>query len=277
MPDRQGARFVVEVLFLVGLAGGLAVAAIKPLYIGGVMLAGWLLVALIEWAAWHDEPHYGAGLPPRYYIPRVSLPPAQPLEQVVVGYPEQREEAPTWIASAELRAEMIGDWPAPRRDEVDDARLDDIDADDVDLEDVEPVRLPEPLYEVPPVPDPDPEPEPEPQPEPEAEPPAPEAQPPAPEAEPPAPEAEPPAPQAEPPALVPAAVSLPEPQPEPADGAAETEAEPAAVAVYHLEPFAGPPPRRLFRRRSGGEPGTIEVPARPRARPSVPGRAGGGT
>ena len=76
------------------------------------MLLGWLVVAILEWAAWRGEPHYGSGLPPRYYVPKVNLPPAQPLEQVRVGYPEaQRDEAPTWIASAALREEVLGEWP----------------------------------------------------------------------------------------------------------------------------------------------------------------------
>src|SRR5262249_6267319 len=58
------------------------------------------------------KPHYGSGVPPRYYVPSLNLPPAQPLEQVAVGYPEAaRDEAPTWIASAELRSEVLGEWP----------------------------------------------------------------------------------------------------------------------------------------------------------------------
>ena len=77
------------------------------------MALGWVIVAALEWAAWRGQPHFGSGLPPRYYVPRVNLPPAQPLEQVNVGYPgAQRDEAPTWIASAALRAEVLGDWPA---------------------------------------------------------------------------------------------------------------------------------------------------------------------
>ena len=112
MPDRRGSRFVLEVLFLVGLAVALTLAKLDALEIGGVMLLGWLIVAILEWAAWRGEPHYGSGLPPRYYVPNVNLPPAQPLEQVRVGYPEaHRDEAPTWIASAALRAEVLGDWP----------------------------------------------------------------------------------------------------------------------------------------------------------------------
>ena len=77
------------------------------------MALGWVIVAALEWAAWRSRPHFGSGLPPRYYVPRVNLPPAQPLEQVNVGYPAaHRDEAPTWIASAALRAEVLGEWPA---------------------------------------------------------------------------------------------------------------------------------------------------------------------
>ena len=111
MSDRRGSRFVLEVLFLLALAVALTLTNLTPLEIAGVMLVGWVVVALFEWAAWRDEPHYGSGLPPRYYVPQVNLPPAQPLEQVATGYPEVRDEAPTWIASAALREEMLGEWP----------------------------------------------------------------------------------------------------------------------------------------------------------------------
>src|SRR5215203_1908637 len=112
MPDSRASRFAFEVLFLVALAVAVVLADLRPLLIAGVMLAGWVIVALLEWAAWRDEPHYASGLPPRYYVPQVSLPPRQPLEQVA-RYPsaEQRDEAPTWIASAALRAEVLGAWP----------------------------------------------------------------------------------------------------------------------------------------------------------------------
>lgn len=113
MVDRRGSRFAFEVLFLVALAVGLTLAEVRAIVIIGVMALGWVIVAALEWAAWRGEPHYGSGLPPRYYVPRVSLPPAQALEQVNVGYPgTQRDEAPTWIASAALRAEVLGEWPA---------------------------------------------------------------------------------------------------------------------------------------------------------------------
>jgi hypothetical protein len=113
MVDRRGSRFAFEVLFLVALAVGLTLAEVRTIVIVGVMALGWVIVAALEWAAWRGEPHFGSGLPPRYYVPRVSLPPAQPLEQVNVGYPgAQRDEAPTWIASASLRAEVLGEWPS---------------------------------------------------------------------------------------------------------------------------------------------------------------------
>ena len=149
MIDRRGSRFAFEALFLVALAVGLALADVRPLVIVGVMALGWVLVAAVEWAAWRGEPHYGSGLPPRYYVPRVSLPPAQPLEQVRVGYPEaQREEAPTWIASAALRAEVLGAWPSPPPPEAEEEELDEADEGD---EGVEPVPLPPPVA-LPPLP-----------------------------------------------------------------------------------------------------------------------------
>jgi hypothetical protein len=112
VPDRRGSRFLLEVLFLLALAVGLTLADLAPLEIAGVMLIGWVIVAALEWAAWRGEPHYGSGLPPRYYVPRLNLPPPQPLDQVAAGYPEAvRDEAPTWIASAALREEMLGGWP----------------------------------------------------------------------------------------------------------------------------------------------------------------------
>ncbi len=132
MLDRQGSRFALEVLFLGALATGLALAKLNALEIVGAMALGWIVIALLEWAAWRGEPHFGAGLPPRYYVPRTSLPPPQPLEQVFAGYPAPgREEAPTWIASAELRAQVLGEWPVTAAPD-----------EDADEADVEPVRLP---------------------------------------------------------------------------------------------------------------------------------------
>ena len=112
MPGRRASRFLIEVLFLVALAAAITVADLRAVVIAGVMLLGWVLVAGVEWAAWRDQPHYGSGLPPRWYVPRVDLPPARPLESVVAGYPQgRRDEAPTWIAPAALREQVLGDWP----------------------------------------------------------------------------------------------------------------------------------------------------------------------
>lgn len=112
MPERRGSRFVVEALFLAALTVALALAHLDALEIVGAMALGWLVVAAIEWTAWRGEPHYGSGLPPRYHLPRVDLPPPKPLEQVEQGYPDSgRDDAPTWIASASLRAEVLGEWP----------------------------------------------------------------------------------------------------------------------------------------------------------------------
>src|SRR5581483_2556943 len=112
MVDRRGTRFLLEALFLVALALALAFARLDSLVIVGVMILGWIVVAALEWAAWRGEAHYGSGMPPRYFVPTLKLPPPQPLEQVDQGYPgASREEAPTWIASAALRAEVLGEWP----------------------------------------------------------------------------------------------------------------------------------------------------------------------
>ena len=112
MVDRRGLRFLLEVSFLAGLAAALAFADLRSAEIVGVMLLGWVLVAAVEWASWRGIPHYGSGLPPRYSVPGVSLPPAQPIAQLRSGFaPPARDEAPTWIAPPALQAELLGDWP----------------------------------------------------------------------------------------------------------------------------------------------------------------------
>jgi hypothetical protein len=235
VPDRRGSRFLVEVLFLLGLATGLTLAKLAALEIAGVMLLGWVIVAALEWAAWRGEPHYGSGLPPRYYVPRLNLPPAQPLEQVVTGYPEAaRDEAPTWIASAALREELLGEWPVampvaePEREAKPELEPQPGDAiDDPWLI----VELPAaPLGE-------EEEPEPELAPEPELEP--------------------EPAPAAPP--------QVDETRPVVAASA-------HGVARYSFDPLAEPAPRRRFGRGGGEAPVTIEVPARAAGPQSLPSR-----
>jgi hypothetical protein len=112
MTERRGSRFLLEVLFLVALAAALTLAHLSATAVAGAMLLGWIVVAALEWVSWRGEPHYGSGLPPKYYVPTLNLPPAQPLEQVHAGYPDaSRDEAPTWVAPAALRAQMLGEWP----------------------------------------------------------------------------------------------------------------------------------------------------------------------
>ncbi len=113
MPRRRAFRFTFEVLFLIAVTVALTIAELRPAVVAGVMLLGWLVVALFEWAAWLDEPHFGSGLPPRYYVPQVALPPAHPVDQVGSSYPDsdEREEEVTWIDSPTAWGEVIEDWP----------------------------------------------------------------------------------------------------------------------------------------------------------------------
>ena len=79
------------------------------------MAFGWVVVALVEWSSWLDRPHFGRGLPPRYYVPAglaaaaaaaAAGAPARPARPRGPG-----EEAKTWIASPGW-VEELGEWPA---------------------------------------------------------------------------------------------------------------------------------------------------------------------
>lgn len=112
MPDRRGYRFALEALYLGALAAALAFTALSAAEIVAVMLGGWALIALTEWAGAAARPHYAGGLPPRWHVPTFALPPAQPLERVAGGYPEpELDEGATWIASAAVREELLSEWP----------------------------------------------------------------------------------------------------------------------------------------------------------------------
>jgi hypothetical protein len=274
MTDRRGSRFVLEVLFLLALTVALTLANLSPLEIAGIMLIGWVIVALLEWVAWRDEPHYGSGLPPRYYVPQVNLPPAQPLEAVPAGYPEARDEAPTWIASPAVRAEMLGaellgEWPVP--------------APPVSATPAEAELDPDPwtrAEELPAAPLGELEPEPEPQPGPEPEPVAVVVEPPPAYIPPPVSVAiagktlgapEPAAPEPEPTAPVPAEPEAVVPEPEPSLDV-ELARSVQGVARYSLDPLGDVQPRRRFSRGSAPEPEALEVPARPEGVRALPGR-----
>jgi hypothetical protein len=274
MTDRRGSRFVLEVLFLLALTVALTLANLSPLEIAGIMLIGWVIVAVLEWVAWRDEPHYGSGLPPRYYVPQVNLPPAQPLEAVPAGYPEARDEAPTWIASPAVRAEMLGaellgEWPVP--------------APPVSATPAEAELDPDPwtrAEELPAAPLGELEPEPEPQPGPEPEPVAVVFEPPPAFIPPPVSVAiagktlgapEPAAPEPEPTAPVPAEPEAVVPEPEPSLDV-ELARSVQGVARYSLDPLGDVQPRRRFSRGSAPEPEALEVPARPEGVRALPGR-----
>jgi hypothetical protein len=241
MTDRRGSRFLLEVLFLLGLTVALTLANLRPLEIAGVMLIGWVIVALLEWVAWRDEPHYGSGLPPRYYVPQVSLPPAQPLEQVSAGYPEAaRDEAPTWIASPALRAEMLGEWPVATA-AVDEPAVEAVSVEPLSVDSdpwTQAEELPAaPLGELDPA------------------------------------ALEPSPPLIPPPVSVPAAAKPVTALPERVRPALDVELVRSAqrVARYNLDPLADPQPRRRFGRVTVPEPEGVEVPARPEGARALPG------
>src|SRR5215469_8379024 len=100
MPRHSARRFLLEVLFLAGVAAALTYADLRPAAIIALMAVAWAVVALLEWTAWLDEPHYGRGLPPRYYVPHVALPPPVGVDQRQPAYPILDDE-PTFVASTQ--------------------------------------------------------------------------------------------------------------------------------------------------------------------------------
>jgi hypothetical protein len=109
MPERRGFRFALEVLFLAGLAAALSFADLRPLTIGGLMLLGWALVALLEWATWRVQADQRAGAPARHLSQTLVLQSAA-LEDAWRSYPAH-DDAPTWIASPATLADAWGEWP----------------------------------------------------------------------------------------------------------------------------------------------------------------------
>jgi len=117
MPSHSARRFLLEVIFLAGVAAALTYADLRPAAIIGLMAAAWLVVALLEWTAWLDEPHYGRGLPPRYYVPHVALPPPVGIDQNEPAYPAYPvlppvDDEPTFIASTREWGVDLAEWPA---------------------------------------------------------------------------------------------------------------------------------------------------------------------
>jgi hypothetical protein len=114
VPDRRGSRFLLEALFLAGLATALALARLRSAEIVGAMALGWVLVAVLEWAAWRGRPHYGSGLPPRYYVPRLNLPPAAPI-QLPDGPARPRDDVDAFARRAHRRDRRVAACSAPGR------------------------------------------------------------------------------------------------------------------------------------------------------------------
>jgi hypothetical protein len=116
VPDGRGARIALEAGFLLAVAVLLGAMRVDPVWIVLVMTLAWVIVALLEWAAWREEPHWASGQPPRYYVPAQAVPPRPPTQELPAFsiYPQPavpRDDAPTWIATPEMRDELLG-WPA---------------------------------------------------------------------------------------------------------------------------------------------------------------------
>ena len=117
MPRRSIRRFALEVLFLAGVAAAATIAELRPAGVIVLLALAWAVVALLEWTAWLDEPHYGRGLPPRYYVPNTALPPPRAVVQGGASYPVPRsrapsaaDDAPTFVASAAEWSTELADW-----------------------------------------------------------------------------------------------------------------------------------------------------------------------
>jgi hypothetical protein len=147
MPRHSARRFLFEVLFLAGVAAALTYAELRPAAIIGVEAVAWAVVALLEWTAWLDEPHYGRGLPPRYYVPHVALPPPVAVDQVE-PYPvlPPVEDEPTFVASTQEWG--LADWPALEATAVAEDTVAVPPASLLDDEGVPVVRLPPPIPDV---------------------------------------------------------------------------------------------------------------------------------
>jgi len=112
VPRRRSGRFVLEALFLAGVAAAVTVAELRPAGVIVLMALAWVIVALLEWTAWLDEPHYGRGLPPRFYVPQVALPPPRAVEQPG-HYPLilEPDDEPTFVTDVSEWATELEDWP----------------------------------------------------------------------------------------------------------------------------------------------------------------------
>ncbi len=226
-----------------------------------LMAIAWLIVALLEWTAWLDEPHYGRGLPPRFYVPQVALPPPRAVEQFA-PYPlilEPGEET-TFVTAVSEWATALEDWPAVSGAAVDE-----------ETQIAIPEREPGPGFDEEPVPEPLPQPRIALRP-PTTLPPLPEL--PALEPEPPLDEP----PLAPPPLEQPAAPRPLDPLAEPREPRAEPAKRrlapverSALTTLHHIDPLSSSGRRRFFRRAA--EAAVVEVPDGPPPGRRLPRRA----
>jgi hypothetical protein len=116
MPGRLGPRFALEALFLIALAVGAGFADLATRWILLVMLAGWLVVALLELTTerlWAVVPPWRR---PGYMAATQAPPVAAPPQQEPVGEPEPGsalEPEPVTVIVSRLEAEAVV-LPGPR-------------------------------------------------------------------------------------------------------------------------------------------------------------------
>jgi hypothetical protein len=281
VPRRRSGRFVLEALFLAGVAAAVTVAQLRPAGVIVLMAIAWVIVALLEWTAWLDEPHYGRGLPPRFYVPQVALPPPRAVEQPG-HYPVILEPAdePTFVTSVTEWATALEDWPILDTSPVDEETQIAMPDEELDYgfgfeEEPEPglelkTRFPPGRELTPPI-GPPPLPE-QPTVEPEALP-EPVAAVEDASVEEPVVSEPPPVEEVLPFVLPERVVELPEPvaEPEPAKPQLVPVERVAAIAVHHIDPLASSGRSRLF--RHAVEAAVVEVPDGPPPDRMLPGRA----
>jgi hypothetical protein len=252
VPRRRSGRFVLEALFLAGVAAAVTVAQLRPAGVIVLMALAWVIVALLEWTAWLDEPHYGRGLPPRFYVPQVALPPPRAVEQLG-RYPVilEPDDDTTFETAVTEWAAGLDEWPvldlSPADEETQIAIPDEGFDERIEFDRV---LDPGPGLE--------------------------------PEWEPPVEDAAAGEPAAAEPALIDEVLAFAEPEPLADRPERDREPEPArqrlapvervaATAVHHIDPLTPSVRRRLFRRAL--DAAVVEVPDGPPPDRRLPGRA----
>ncbi len=136
MPGGLGPRFAIEAGFLIVLAVGAGLADLRPAIIVLVMGIAWVLVALIEWAAWREGPRPPRSAPQRpFFATMETAAPFTPDDNKPYPLEHAGEAEATWIvpvteheeheppepggdAEADLEPAPIGLGPAAARREL---------------------------------------------------------------------------------------------------------------------------------------------------------------